>query len=384
MKNIAFMLYSLGSGGIERLFADLSVALAACGYQIYFFVIDDQTPAYEISGSIHKIGFTDTKKRWWTPLMAWQHLDGAARLKKKLAIDVTISAWEYLNLINLLTGREQKIPTLHNYRFQSEITPGMKDGLIEYCFQKLSGRANPLVCVSKGIADKAAKRYRGDIITIYNGLNCRQIDEMMVHKPVEGRLWEVKEGSFTFFAAGRLVKQKNFKNLILAFGRILAINPQANLVIAGEGPERTALAGLAGETAPAGRISLPGSISNPFYYMRQCDVFVLSSAYEGFGQVITEALYAEAAIVATDCLCGPGEILAPAAPLPGELCREQKVYRGEYGLLVENHNVTALFEGMRLMMEDQQLRLQYKSKARKRGKDFDMASVLPEWLRLIG
>ena len=56
-------------------------------------------------------------------------------------------------------------------------------------------------------------------------------------------------------------------------------------------------------------IALPGFVENPFAYMARASVFVLSSAWEGFGNVIAEALACGCPVVSTDCPSGPAEIL---------------------------------------------------------------------------
>jgi glycosyltransferase involved in cell wall biosynthesis len=81
------------------------------------------------------------------------------------------------------------------------------------------------------------------------------------------------------------------------------------LIILGEGPERGALVALAQRLGIGERIDLPGYVSNPFAFLRNCGVFVLSSRWEGFAMVVIEALACGAPIVSTDCPGGPADIL---------------------------------------------------------------------------
>jgi glycosyltransferase involved in cell wall biosynthesis len=115
--------------------------------------------------------------------------------------------------------------------------------------------------------------------------------------------------------AGRLVEQKDFATLIRAFAR-LRRRRRARLMILGTGKNdiatesaRTALLRLAASYGVSADIALPGFKSNPFAFMARAAVFVLSSRYEGFGNVLVEALACGCPVVSTDCPGGPREIL---------------------------------------------------------------------------
>jgi glycosyltransferase involved in cell wall biosynthesis len=109
-------------------------------------------------------------------------------------------------------------------------------------------------------------------------------------------------------AAGRLHPQKNFSLLLRAF-RHVAQARDARLVILGEGSERARLEQVARELGIGRQVLLPGFERNPFRWMARATVFVLPSLYEGFGNVIVEAMAAGCPIVATRCPYGPQEIV---------------------------------------------------------------------------
>ncbi|TCO81619.1 glycosyltransferase involved in cell wall biosynthesis [Plasticicumulans lactativorans] len=120
--------------------------------------------------------------------------------------------------------------------------------------------------------------------------------------------WLADGGDPVILGAGRLTEQKDFATLLRAFAQVQAAYP-ARLVILGEGRERKALEALAGSLGLRERLLLPGFDPNPYAWMCRARLFVLSSAWEGSPNVLTEALALGVPSVATDCPSGPREIL---------------------------------------------------------------------------
>jgi glycosyltransferase involved in cell wall biosynthesis len=113
---------------------------------------------------------------------------------------------------------------------------------------------------------------------------------------------------FRFVAVGRLERQKGFDLLLEAFARAADKLPSASLAIFGEGPERPALKLLADRLGISGRIVMPGTTKTPQEWLEAGSIFVLSSRFEGFPNVLLEALLTGMATVAFDCPWGPSEI----------------------------------------------------------------------------
>ena len=128
--------------------------------------------------------------------------------------------------------------------------------------------------------------------------------------------------------AGRLTTQKGFDILIKSVS--LVEDSNFTLVIAGEGPDELALRELSLELGISDRIVFLGFVDNLRELMARCEVFVLSSRWEGFGNVVVEALQEGAQVISFDCPGGPGWILDS----------------GRFGLLVPNGNFEALAEAI--------------------------------------
>lgn len=107
---------------------------------------------------------------------------------------------------------------------------------------------------------------------------------------------------------GRLTRQKDFAGLMRAFAS-LRQTCRARLVILGEGKLRPTLEALASELNLQSDFLLPGHVANPHAWVSRASVFVLSSAWEGSPNALTEALALGVPVVATDCPSGPREIL---------------------------------------------------------------------------
>ncbi len=120
--------------------------------------------------------------------------------------------------------------------------------------------------------------------------------------------WFRPESPPVILGVGRLARQKDFRTLIRAFARVRA-ERHCRLVILGEGNDRAPLEALAVKLGLKDDIDLPGFVTNPFAYMSKAALFVLSSAWEGFGNVLAEAMALGVPVVSTDCPSGPREIL---------------------------------------------------------------------------
>lgn len=162
-------------------------------------------------------------------------------------------------------------------------------------------------------------------------------------------------------AIGTLKSQKRFDRLVHAFAGLP--ERDAVLMILGEGGERENIETLAQTLNVAGRVFMPGFTHDPAYYLRRADLFVLSSDYEGFGNVVAEALEQGTPVVSTDCPSGPREILED----------------GKYGTLVPVGDVDALARAM----EDALNREHDREALKRRAQDFSVDKAADAYLDLL-
>jgi len=178
-------------------------------------------------------------------------------------------------------------------------------GLADMLFPKADG----IVTVSRGLADELTSQMsipRDRVTPIYNPAFTPDLESLSSATPTHR--WLRKKGLSVILAVGRLEKQKDHPTLLRAFAR-LAGRPGMRLVILGKGPERASLEALVRELGLEGKVDMPGWEPNPFAFMSRARLFVLSSRWEGFGNVLVESLACGCPVVSTDCPTGPREIL---------------------------------------------------------------------------
>ena len=110
-------------------------------------------------------------------------------------------------------------------------------------------------------------------------------------------------------AIGRLIEQKDHATLLRAFARVHARRPDARLAILGWGPLEESTRALALDLGVADAVIVAGRVE-PRDWLRRADVFAHSSAWEGFGLVLLEAMLARLPVVATAVSAVP-EIVTP-------------------------------------------------------------------------
>lgn len=124
-----------------------------------------------------------------------------------------------------------------------------------------------------------------------------------------------------------------------------------------------------------------GKKENPFSFLSKADCFVFSSNYEGFPNVLVEALACGLPIISTDCQSGPREILAPTSNISFQL--NDKIEFAEYGILVPIKNVEKLKEAMNLLINDKNLRKEYEEKGNFRANHFRIKKIIKQYERIL-
>jgi glycosyltransferase involved in cell wall biosynthesis len=208
--------------------------------------------------------------------------------------------------------------------------------------------ADAIAAVSRGVAADLATTLaipKARITTIYNGVDVDEIARRAA-EPLEDP-WLAPGEPPVVVSAGRLSQQKDQATLLRAFAQVRCQRP-LRLVLLGEGTRRGPLEGLARELGIEADLRLPGFASNPYAWMARARVFALSSIWEGFPNVLLEALACGCPVVSSDCPHGPAEILE----------------NGRYGVLAVPGDADDLARALTQSLEREPLREPLRARAR--------------------
>jgi len=221
--------------------------------------------------------------------------------------------------------------------------------------------ATGLLAVSEGVKDDLCLLGNipaKNVHVIYNPVALGVDTIPSPDKILRTQLWG-SDFTYNILAVGTLKTQKNFPLLIRAFAQ-LPTTLNAKLTILGEGPLRLELEELIAQLKLDRCVSLPGFFLDPAPWFRTADVFVLSSSWEGFANVLVEALDFGVPVVSTDCRSGPAEILD----------------NGSYGRLVPVGDASALAAAIQASLEE----THDQEALRSRAKDFSVPRISDQYL----
>lgn len=204
-------------------------------------------------------------------------------------------------------------------------------------------KMNMSVCVSDRVRDVYKSYYDLDddkIQTIHNIIN----DIEIKNKGNEKIDVEYSKDTVNLISVGRLEFQKNYTRFIKVHKKLIDDGYKINSYLIGDGLEYDKLSNLVKEKKIDNTFKFLGRKDNPFPYVKNADLFVLSSILEGLPTVLYESI-----ILGTPCV---STLVAGA----------KEVLKDEYGLVVENSD-EGLYNGLKRILDDKGLLKKYKSNA---------------------
>jgi glycosyltransferase involved in cell wall biosynthesis len=363
MTDIAFFLVNLDGGGAEKVMLSLVDGFAAKGLKVDLVLakLEGDYLAF-IPPNVRLIDLSSSRLISSLPLLV--------RYLKKNRPKVLISALEDPNTLAIIAKILARVPTrivitIHNHlsRYCTQSNE-LKRKLTPLFVRWLFPYADAIVAVSQGVADDTA-RMSGlspkQIEVIYNPIFTPEL-LTKIHEPVT-HPWFADRQPPVILGVGRLTKQKDFATLIRAFA-LVKQQYSVKLMILGQGEELHYLETLVKELDLGDEVAFPGFVANPYAYMKKAELLVMTSIFEGFGNVIVEGMIAGTPVVSTNCESGPSEILD----------------RGKYGRLVEVGDVRGLATAIASTLEDPPA----PAILQQRGREFSLETALAKYQQLLG
>lgn len=267
---------------------------------------------------------------------------GTARVCRENHITTVISFLEesnfYVIFAKLLFGLRLKVIV------SVRMDPRRYGSFYKFLIRTLYRHADTVVAVTRGVEETLRTEFRLDnVVTIYNPIDQALVQRMAAEPlPDEWAFLADKHGYYLNIA--RLTYQKGQWHLLRAFARLLENQPDATLVILGDGDYRTGLPQLAARLGIAESVYFVGQHDNVYPFLRHARCFALTSLWEGLPNAVLEALAAQVPVVAVDSTSGMRELIAPELALSDTVTYPYQASRGVLVTPFPDEDLATLFE----------------------------------------
>lgn len=293
---IALLITGLGMGGAEKQVCDLADRFILKGHQVlilYLFGEAIMTPQHS---SIKVIGFKMQK----SPLSFMRAYLSIRKVLIDFSPDILHSHMVHANLMARTLRLSMNIPTLictaHNTN---------EGGMLRMWLYRIT---DPLCDLSTNVSQEAVDAFiikkavpKGKMIALYNGIDTNHFKFNIHSRTTLRNHAYINDQERIILCVGRLNIQKDYPTMLHAFALALTTHQNLILWIAGDGEEKENLLDLCKQLNISSKVHFLGIRRDIPELMSACDIFCLSSAFEGFGLVVAEAMACERPVVATDC-----------------------------------------------------------------------------------
>jgi glycosyltransferase involved in cell wall biosynthesis len=313
---LALVITELEPGGAERCLVNLATRIDRARFDPVVYSIHPRPAAgknhlvLQLEAAGVPVRFADVRSKWQAPLA----IGRLKRLMSEQRPQVVQNFLFHANVLGTLAARRLDVP--HVLLGIRVADPRRSRAWIE---RRVAKRASKIVCVSQSVAEDCHSRgYPADkLLVIPNGVDA---EPFVSAQPVDLAALGLSPGRKAIVFIGRLHVQKDLHELIAVAPELLAQLPSHDLVIVGQGPQRSALVRLSGELGIADRVHFIGWRADIPAVLAAAELLVLPSRWEGMPNVVLEAMAAGKPVVATAAE-GVLELL-------GERAKEQSVAVG--------------------------------------------------------
>lgn len=306
VHRIMLVLPSLGRGGGERVLLQLAQRFIDAGREVHVVALLGGGPLIAVvpqSATLHQLVDAGAGSKGFA--LARRAYPKLVSLLRAVGPDAVLSTMTGTNLLTALAHQRARCGAALFLREASSLV-NVHSALKRQAMRWLYRRADGLIAVSSGVAEDL------------QGLGLAEEKIHVIHNPVDaarlrqlasvGPRLAVPDEAPYIVSLGRLTEAKDYPTLLRAYAASTLRNTH-RLVIVGEGEQRANLEGLVRELGLTSHVLLPGAMDNPYRVLADAALHVLSSRWEGYPNVLLEAMALGVPVVATDCLFGPREIL---------------------------------------------------------------------------
>jgi glycosyltransferase involved in cell wall biosynthesis len=387
-KRILQLIPNLNFGGAQRVVKSLTLGLSS-EYDVIECVFNlENGHAYPSGTTIVNLDVPAGRNVIEKAFRFAQRCLRVRRIKKQHKIDITISHLEGADYVNFFSrAKDRIIFCVHGSKANDANIHGLmgvfrKKILIPFIYP----RADRIVVVADGIKDELTRDFScrpERIDTINNGLDIADVQKMS-QEQISGDFQALFSRHSIAICHGRLVPEKNQQWLLQLQTRI---KNRCKLVIIGDGVEQNKLLAKCDslglntfhhtrdEVHDRYDVYFLGYQSNPFKYLSRAHVFLFPSIYEGYPLAICEAMACKLPIISSDTYYGPRDILLANANPP----LENGIIRGEYGIIIPDHNQDAWVLAITGLLDDPGLRGYYAQQSLKRSESFNLSNFIGRW-----
>ena len=378
-KRVLFVTESLARGGMETVLVTISNALVKRGYDVTIICYNpldelrkDLNPAvryiYKPRREFKVMNRIPHIRRYYNyRKAAWEHRASPSTLYKyyvgneKFDVEIGFYRGPSIKIISGSTNKESiKIAWVHtDFKLCDMRTViGWFNNLDEA--KKAYGKMDRIACVSDQAKNSFADviGHQDKTVTVYNMISTTEIEKSKAEP------CPIKKRRFTFVTVGRLIPDKRQDRILTAAKRLRDEGYQFDVWIVGGGRSEDELKKYC-LSEHLDNVFFLGMQKNPYKYLKEADMFVLSSNREGFAIVIPEAMVCGLPVLSTKCT-GPTEILKD----------------GKYGLLVENDD-DGIYLGLKSVLDSTDCLDYYIQQSLKRYQRFDENEIINEIIELF-
>lgn len=381
MKRVGILVNSIGFGGNERSAVNIAKAISKY-FSVSVITQEDCGNHYDYNGHVLNLNTPCAKTQIGKALNSMRRIVRLKRIIEKEQFDTLLIILPVSNPINCLSYRCKKIVSCRDCGDLLRRTDK---------YVRMTKCSDLMVCNSLkqvGILNKAVPGEAEKITYIYNILDIEKIQSLKKEN-LDTLTQAFMEEAQCIVYTGRFAQAKGINNLLKAYSILVKKHDNVKLILVGDGELRGKIQALIDELYLNGKVMLLGFQDNPFKYIAAADLFVLPSFYEGFPNVLVEAMACGTPVIAADCPSGPAEILKGNTEYGYEITEygglipafDEKSSSWDANDINDNHLLFANLMGR--FLTDRRLALALAESAMIRVKDFTAEKIKDDWESIL-